>query len=37
MPDADPKSWVPVTAVAEAIASLASERAGHVTGTLLAI
>ncbi|MBM3220887.1 MAG: SDR family oxidoreductase [Candidatus Rokubacteria bacterium] len=37
MPDADPKAWVPVTAVADAIASLAAERSAHVTGTLLAI
>jgi NAD(P)-dependent dehydrogenase (short-subunit alcohol dehydrogenase family) len=37
MPDADPKTWVPVTAVADAIASLAAPSAGHVTGTLLAI
>jgi NAD(P)-dependent dehydrogenase (short-subunit alcohol dehydrogenase family) len=37
MPDADPKTWVPVTAVADAIAYLASERSAHVTGTLLAI
>src|ERR1043166_82212 len=37
MPDADPKTWVPVTAVADAVASLAAESAGHVTGTLLQI
>ena len=37
MPDADPKAWVPVTAVADAIAHLAAERSAHVTGTLLAI
>ena len=37
MPDADPKTWVPVTAVADAVASLAAESAGHVTGTLLMI
>jgi NAD(P)-dependent dehydrogenase (short-subunit alcohol dehydrogenase family) len=37
MPDADPKTWVPVDAVADAIASLAADRAAHVTGTLLAI
>lgn len=37
MPDADPKTWVPVTAVADAVASLAADSAGHVTGTLLQI
>jgi len=37
MPDVDPKGWVPVTAVADAVASLAAESAGHVTGTLLQI
>jgi NAD(P)-dependent dehydrogenase (short-subunit alcohol dehydrogenase family) len=37
MPDADPKAWVPVDAVADAIAYLAAESSGHVTGTLLAI
>ena len=37
MPDVDPKSWVPVTAVAEAVASLAAASAGHVNGTLLLI
>jgi NAD(P)-dependent dehydrogenase (short-subunit alcohol dehydrogenase family) len=37
MPNADPKTWVPVEAVANAVAFLASESAGHVTGTLLAI
>jgi len=37
MPDADPKTWVPVDAVADAIAYLAAESAAHVTGTLLAI
>jgi NAD(P)-dependent dehydrogenase (short-subunit alcohol dehydrogenase family) len=37
MPDVDPATWVPVTAVADAIAYLASERSAHVTGTLLAI
>ena len=37
MPDADPTTWVPVDAVADAIASLAAPRAAHVTGTLLAI
>ena len=37
MPDVDPRGWVPVTAVADAVASLAAESAGHVTGTLLQI
>jgi NAD(P)-dependent dehydrogenase (short-subunit alcohol dehydrogenase family) len=37
MPDVDPKTWVPVAAVADAIAYLAAESAAHVTGTLLAI
>jgi NAD(P)-dependent dehydrogenase (short-subunit alcohol dehydrogenase family) len=37
MPDADPRGWVPVEAVADAVAWLASEASGHVTGTLLAI
>ena len=37
MPGVDPKTWVPVTAVADAVAALAAESAGHVTGTLLQI
>jgi len=37
MPDADPKSWVPVESVADAIAYLAAPASAHVTGTLLAI
>jgi len=37
MPDADPKTWVPVESVADAIAYLAAETSAHVTGTLLAI
>jgi len=37
MPDADPKGWVPVTAVADAVAMLAAESAGHITGTLVQI
>jgi NAD(P)-dependent dehydrogenase (short-subunit alcohol dehydrogenase family) len=37
MPDADPQAWVPVDAVADAIAYLAAESSAHVTGTLLAI
>jgi NAD(P)-dependent dehydrogenase (short-subunit alcohol dehydrogenase family) len=36
MPGADPATWVPVDAVADAVAYLASDAAGHVTGTLLA-
>jgi NAD(P)-dependent dehydrogenase (short-subunit alcohol dehydrogenase family) len=37
MPGVDPKGWVPVAAVADAVAALAAESAGHVTGTLLQI
>jgi NAD(P)-dependent dehydrogenase (short-subunit alcohol dehydrogenase family) len=37
MPDVDPATWIPVKAVADAIAYLAGESAGHVTGTLLAV
>lgn len=37
MPDVDPGTWTPVTAVADGIAYLSGEAAGHVTGTLLAI
>jgi NAD(P)-dependent dehydrogenase (short-subunit alcohol dehydrogenase family) len=37
MPAVDPRTWTPVTAVADAIAYLAAESSGHVTGTLLAI
>ena len=37
MPDVDPKTWVPVGSVADAIAYLAAESSGHVTGTLLSI
>ena len=37
MPDADPKGWVPVESVAGAIAFLAREDTGHITGTVLAI
>ena len=37
MPNVDPKTWVPVTAVADAVASLAAESAAQVTGTLLMI
>ena len=37
MPDVDPKSWVPVQSVADAVGYLAAESSGHVTGSLLAI
>jgi NAD(P)-dependent dehydrogenase (short-subunit alcohol dehydrogenase family) len=37
MPDVDPVTWTPVTAVADGIAYLSGERVGHVTGTLLAV
>jgi len=37
MPDSDRRGWVPVEAVADAIAMLAREAAAHITGTLLAI
>jgi NAD(P)-dependent dehydrogenase (short-subunit alcohol dehydrogenase family) len=37
MPDVDPRTWVPVEAVADAIGFLAAESSAHVTGTLLAI
>jgi NAD(P)-dependent dehydrogenase (short-subunit alcohol dehydrogenase family) len=37
MPKVDPKTWVPVEAVAGAIAYLASDAAAYVSGTLLAI
>jgi len=37
MPDNDRKGWVPVEAVADAIAVLAREASGHITGTLLAV
>lgn len=37
MPDADPRTWVPVEAVADAVAFLAGESSGHITGSLLAI
>ncbi len=36
MPDSDRKGWVPVEAVADAIAMLVRPAAAHVTGTLLA-
>ena len=37
IPDSDRKGWVPVEAVADAIAVLAREASAHITGTLLAI
>ena len=37
MPDSDRKGWVPVEAVADAIAVLTREASAHITGTLLAI
>jgi NAD(P)-dependent dehydrogenase (short-subunit alcohol dehydrogenase family) len=37
MPDADPKAWVPVDSVADAVAFLARPASSHVTGALLAI
>jgi NAD(P)-dependent dehydrogenase (short-subunit alcohol dehydrogenase family) len=37
MPDVDPRTWTPVTAVADAIVYLAAESSGHVTGSLVAI
>jgi NAD(P)-dependent dehydrogenase (short-subunit alcohol dehydrogenase family) len=37
MPDSDRKGWVPIEAVADAIAMLAREASGHITGTLLAV
>jgi NAD(P)-dependent dehydrogenase (short-subunit alcohol dehydrogenase family) len=37
MPDADPATWVPVDAVADAIAYLAAPGSHHVTGTLMGV
>ena len=37
MPDSDRKGWVPVEAVADAIAVLARDASAHITGTLLTI
>ena len=37
IPDGDRKGWVPVEAVADAIAVLARDASAHITGTLLAI
>jgi NAD(P)-dependent dehydrogenase (short-subunit alcohol dehydrogenase family) len=37
MPDVDPRTWTPVTAVADAVAYLASEEASHVTGALVTV
>jgi NAD(P)-dependent dehydrogenase (short-subunit alcohol dehydrogenase family) len=37
MPDADPRTWVPLERVADAIAFLARDEAAHVNGTVLRI
>jgi NAD(P)-dependent dehydrogenase (short-subunit alcohol dehydrogenase family) len=37
MPDADPKTWVSVESVADAVAFLLRREAGNITGTLLQI
>jgi NAD(P)-dependent dehydrogenase (short-subunit alcohol dehydrogenase family) len=37
MPDADPKKWTPVEAVADAIAYLVRPESGHITGTLVTV
>jgi NAD(P)-dependent dehydrogenase (short-subunit alcohol dehydrogenase family) len=37
MPDSDRRGWVPVDAVADAIAMLVRPASAHITGTLLAI
>jgi NAD(P)-dependent dehydrogenase (short-subunit alcohol dehydrogenase family) len=37
MPAVDPKTWVPVDAVADAIAYLVAESSAHISGTLLNI
>src|SRR3989475_6381813 len=37
MPDSDRRGWVPLEAVADAIAMLAREQSAHITGTLLAV
>jgi NAD(P)-dependent dehydrogenase (short-subunit alcohol dehydrogenase family) len=37
MPDADPRAWVPVERVADAVAFLAGDEAGHVNGAVLEI
>jgi NAD(P)-dependent dehydrogenase (short-subunit alcohol dehydrogenase family) len=37
MPDSDRKGWVPVEAVADAIAVLARDASAHITGTLLTV
>lgn len=37
MPDTDPRGWVPVGSVADAIAFLVRDESAHVTGALLAI
>jgi hypothetical protein len=37
MPGADRSGWVPVDAVADAIAYLVGDGAAHVTGTLVSV
>jgi NAD(P)-dependent dehydrogenase (short-subunit alcohol dehydrogenase family) len=37
MPDADPRTWVPLERVADAIAFLARDEAAYVNGTVLRI
>jgi NAD(P)-dependent dehydrogenase (short-subunit alcohol dehydrogenase family) len=37
MPESDRRGWVPVEAVADAIAVLCREESAHITGTLLAV
>jgi NAD(P)-dependent dehydrogenase (short-subunit alcohol dehydrogenase family) len=37
MPDTDPRTWTPVKAVADAIAYLSGDAAGHVTGSIVTI
>jgi len=37
MPESDRRGWVPVEAVADAIAMLCREESAHITGTLLAV
>lgn len=37
MPEADPRAWTPVAAVADAIALLASESAARITGSLVMV
>ena len=37
MPDVDPRTWIPVTGVADVIAFLVGDGAAHVTGALLSV